>query len=81
MTIEEQVLERLRALSPDKQREVLDFVDTIANGENAGKPLPNLRGIWKKFNIDISEEDIAEARREIWGTFPEVQNLRLFEPL
>ncbi|MDQ3705686.1 MAG: hypothetical protein M3437_10775 [Chloroflexota bacterium] len=27
-----------------------------------------LRGLWK--GVDISEEEIAEARREMWGSFP-----------
>lgn len=32
------------------------------------KPLYSLRGIWK--GIDITEQDIGEARREMWGNFP-----------
>lgn len=27
-----------------------------------------LRGLWR--GLDITEEDIAEARREMWGNFP-----------
>lgn len=32
------------------------------------KPLYSLRGIWK--GIDITEQDIDRARREMWGKFP-----------
>jgi len=33
------------------------------------KPLRSLYGLWRGFSI--SEEDIAEARREMWGNFGE----------
>ena len=70
MTIEQQVLEKFRELPPEKQQEVLDFVDFLKQKNGSQKPLRSLRGLWKDFNIDITEEDIAEARREMWGNFP-----------
>jgi hypothetical protein len=27
-------------------------------------------GLWTEMGIDISEEDIAEVRQEMWGNFP-----------
>jgi len=27
-------------------------------------------GLWKDLNIEITEEDIARARSEMWGKFP-----------
>jgi hypothetical protein len=70
MTIEEQVLEKLRDLPPEKQKEVLDFVDFLKEKNGTKKPLRSLRGLWADLNINITEEDIAEARREMWGKFP-----------
>ena len=70
MTVEEKVLEKLRELPLEKQKEVLEFVDSLAENNGAKKPLRNLRGLWKDLNIEITEEDIAEARREMWGNFP-----------
>jgi EAL domain-containing protein (putative c-di-GMP-specific phosphodiesterase class I) len=70
MTIEERVLEKLRDLPADKQKEVLDFVDTLRQKNGMKKPLRSLRGLWKDLNIQITDEDIAEARREMWGNFP-----------
>lgn len=67
MTIEEQVLEKLRALPPEKQREVLEFAVSLQNG---GKPLRSAEGLWADLNIDITAEDIAELRREMWSKFP-----------
>ncbi len=70
MTIEERVLEKLRGLPPEKQQEVLEFVESLKPVGNAKKPLRSLEGLWADLDIDITEEDIAEARREMWGNFP-----------
>jgi hypothetical protein len=70
MTIEQQVLEKLRDLPPDKQREVLDFVDFLKEKTSPEKPRRSLRGLWANLNINITEEDIAQARREMWSNFP-----------
>jgi Protein of unknown function (DUF2281) len=70
MTIEQQVLEKLRTLPPEKQKEVLDFVDSLKKNPET-KPLRNLRGLWKDMGMDdITEEDIAENRREMLANFP-----------
>ncbi|MFZ0785186.1 MAG: hypothetical protein WBP92_03210 [Candidatus Acidiferrales bacterium] len=68
MTIEEQVLQKLRDLPPEKQKEVLDFVDSL--GEWPQEVLRSLRGLWADLSFHVTEEDIAEARREMWGNFP-----------
>ncbi len=70
MTIEELVLEKFRELPPERQREVLEFVDSLIHKDGAKKPLRSLEGLWEDLDIDITEEDIAEARREMWGNFP-----------
>lgn len=70
MTIEEQVLEKLRALPPEKKREVLEFVESLGTQNGQTKQLKSLLGLWKTIQPDFSEEEIAEARREMWGDFP-----------
>ncbi len=70
MTIEQQVLEKLRDLPPEKQKEVLDFVGFLKEKNKNEKPRRSLRGLWKDLNVHITEEDIAEARRQMWGNFP-----------
>ena len=69
MTIEQQVLQKLRELPPEKQREVLDFVDSLEKEHSKPKKLRSLEGLLEDFNVDISEQDIATARREVWGNF------------
>jgi len=70
MTIEEMLLERLRGLAPEKKKEGLKFVDSLESDGGAKKPLRSLEGIWEDLNIACTADDIAEARREMWGNFP-----------
>jgi hypothetical protein len=54
--------------------EKVRFVEEVMNALEADlnhPPVPkkSLYGMWAGL-VDISEEDIAEARREMWGNFP-----------
>ena len=69
MTIEEQVLDKLRALPPERQREVLDFV-TRLKGERGKASRRGLAGLWASLHLSVTEEDIDQVRREMWGAFP-----------
>lgn len=69
MTFEDRILEKLRDLPADKQQEVLEFVDSLKkNGETT--PLRSPLGLWADLRFHVTEGDIAEARREMWGKFP-----------
>jgi len=70
MTLEQQLLQKLRGLPPEKQKEVLNFVDTLKNNNGTDKPLRSLLGLWANQDIRITEKDMTEARREMWGSFP-----------
>lgn len=69
MSIEEAILEKVRSLPPEKQQELLEFAHTLSEPPQKA-PLRSPRGLWADFDIDISEEDIAELRREMWKNFP-----------
>jgi len=45
-------------------------VDSLKKKDGPKKPRRSLLGLWADLNIHITEEDIAEARREMWGNFP-----------
>ena len=71
MNIEQSVIEKLRLLPVEKQQEVLDFVEFLGQKNAALKrPRRNWIGIASDLSVDLTEEDIAEARREMWGKFP-----------
>lgn len=68
--IEEVFLSKLRELSPDKQREVLDFVEFLKSKNAPVRPRRSLKGLWADLNMEITEEDITTARQEMWRNFP-----------
>lgn len=68
MTTWELIVEKAKALPPEKQQEVLDFVEFLEKRAEPKQPLRNLEGLWR--GVNISAEDIDEARREMWGNFP-----------
>ena len=70
MTLEEQVLEKLHDLAPEQQKEVLDFVESLKKKNGSNEPRRSLLGLWADLNFHVSEDDIAQARREMWGSFP-----------
>lgn len=61
----------VRQLSPvDKARLIERLVPDIERELRTAEPKPrkSLLGLWQ--GLDISEEDIQEARREMWSGFP-----------
>ncbi len=69
MTIEQAVMEKLRTLPPEQQEKVLEFVETL-QPPTEQQPRRSLMGLWADLDIGITDEDIDEARREMWGNFP-----------
>ena len=70
MSIEEAIVEKVRALPPERQQEVLAFVTSLEHRGARKRPLRSAEGLWADLGISITDEDIAEARREMWGNFP-----------
>lgn len=70
MTTWEIIAERARELPPDKQTEVLDFLESLRTRTENGKPRCSAAGLWADLGVDITSEDIEQARRELWGAFP-----------
>jgi hypothetical protein len=67
----EEALDLVKQLSPlDKARLIERIVPDIERELKAAQPTPrkSLRGLWQ--GLDITEEEIAEARREMWSNFP-----------
>jgi hypothetical protein len=69
MTIEQSVVETLKALPPEKQQKVLDFARSLRRQGMAGQPRRSLKGALAHLNIRLTSEDIDEARREMWGRY------------
>ena len=72
MTVQQQLIEMLSDLPPEKQSELLDFAEFLRDKarHKAKRPWKSLMGALAHRKVDITEEDIAQARREMWGNFP-----------
>jgi hypothetical protein len=70
MNIEQNILEKLHQLPLEKQREVLDFTEFLYQKNVQKVKLKPIKGLCSDLKIDISEEEINEARQEMWGNFP-----------
>ena len=68
MTTLDLIAQTAKDLPPDKQQEILDFIEFLRSKERPNGPLRDLYGILA--GVGITEEDIAEARKEMWGSFP-----------
>ena len=69
--IEVAVVAKLRELPVDKRQEVLAFVSALTPAPK--RPRKSLYGLWAGQGVEISENDISEARKEMWGNFPREQ--------
>lgn len=70
VSIAESIIKKIESLTPAQQREVERVIEQLANGTEPKQPRRSLMGLFDDLNIRITEEDIAEARREMWGNFP-----------
>lgn len=70
MNIETVIIENLRVLPEDKQQEVLDFIEFLKAKNLLTASSREIRGMCSDLDVHITEEDITEARREMWENFP-----------
>jgi hypothetical protein len=45
-------------------------IEVPALANDSSELADSVYGLWADLGMDISEEDIDEARREMWGNFP-----------
>ena len=68
MSIEEAILEKVRALPTATKTEVLEYVSGLEAAHRV--PFRSPKGILAGLNFTLTEEDLAQARREMWANFP-----------
>ncbi|MSV36165.1 MAG: hypothetical protein EXQ47_11310 [Bryobacterales bacterium] len=69
-TVEQSLLEAVRALPRDKQQELLDHANQLRNEVSPKKPLKSVKGLWADLNIALTAAEMEENRRELWKKFP-----------
>jgi hypothetical protein len=76
MSLQTELIEKIKRLPEDKQLLVKSLVDELARSREQlpeGELTPWF-GSLEHMGIEITEEDIADARREMWGEFPREVN-------
>jgi len=58
MSIEDMVVEKLHDLPPDKQKQVLEFVESLSQENASAHPLKSLYGLWSDLSIEVSDQDM-----------------------
>lgn len=69
---EQLLLEKIRRLPPDKRDAVERFVDRVEGQQKNVQQRKPLAGALSHLGMHITEEDIDDARREMWRNFPRV---------
>ena len=70
ITVEQAILEAVRTLPPDKQREILAHAEKLRSESKLSKPRWSGKGLWAHLNITLTAEEIEENQREMWKNFP-----------
>lgn len=70
----EEIAAKAAALPIEKQREALALIESLSVGETQSgqprKPFRSVLGLLADRGVDVTEDDIAEMRREAWKNFP-----------
>ena len=66
MTSEEALLEQIKVLPPDLKREAIHFVEFLQTKVKTKQPRRSLKGALAGLDIKIKDEDIRQARNEMW---------------
>lgn len=66
MTSEEVLLEKIKVLPPNLKEEAIHFVEFLGTKVKSPTKRKSLKGSLSHLNIKISDEDIKEARDEMW---------------
>ena len=70
MSLEQSILEAVRTLPAEKQREILSYAARLRDEAVKRKPFKSVKGLWADLGVSLSADEIARNQREMWKTFP-----------
>ena len=70
METTEMILNIVQKLPEEKRQEVLDFADFLEKRLAGPLEFRDPECLWANLNVQITDEDISEARKEMWRSFP-----------
>jgi hypothetical protein len=70
MSLEEAILEAVRALPAEQQQEVLNHAARLRDEAIKKIPFKSVKGLWADLHISMSPDEIEKIQREMWRNFP-----------
>jgi len=70
LTLEQAILEAVRALPAEKQQEILHHATRLRRQTTDKRPLRSVKGLWADLGISLSAEELKENQNEMWKNFP-----------
>jgi hypothetical protein len=70
MSLEQAILEAVRALPAEKQQEILHHATSLRRQTTHKRPLRSVKGLWADLRVSLSAEELEENQREMWKNFP-----------
>ncbi len=69
MSVEQAILEAVRALPPDQQQEILSHATRLRDEARPKAPFKSIKGLWADLGVSLSAEELDANRRDIWKNF------------
>ena len=70
MSLEQSILDAVRALPAEKQQELLIHAERLRNEAKRSQPRRSGKGLWADLNITLTAQEIEENQRDMWKNFP-----------
>ncbi|MFN9062395.1 MAG: DUF2281 domain-containing protein, partial [Pseudanabaena sp.] len=68
--IEETLIAVIKTLPTEKQQALLEFAEFLQAKTASKAPSKSIKGLWANVNINLTEEELAVTRKEMWANFP-----------
>jgi hypothetical protein len=68
--IEETLIAVIKTLPTEKQQALLEFAEFLQSKTTSKAPSKSIKGLWANADINLTEEELATTRKEMWANFP-----------
>ncbi|HXB69580.1 MAG TPA: hypothetical protein VNY05_15115 [Candidatus Acidoferrales bacterium] len=70
MSLEQAILEAVRALPPEKQQKILNHAARLRDETSKKTPFKSVMGIWADLGVSLSAAEVEDNQRDMWRNFP-----------
>jgi hypothetical protein len=70
MSLEQAILEAVRALPAEKQQEILTHATRLRDETSKKTPFKSVKGLWADLGVSLSAAEIEDNQRDMWRNFP-----------